>query len=177
MCPITHAPMRHAVVAADGFTYDNNSIVRAMCASQDLCGVAKSPMTNLPLANTQLQHDAQLQTRINEWGSTNDGGVDEDEPASPLLTPPPEVERLPDDDELNALFEGMVEIFGDALPEIVVAGVLEFMRRNNGWQPVFIERVERFGHMGLMITFRNTRNDDNVRRSTRQSRRPDRYTG
>lgn len=84
MCPITHACMRHAVVAADGFVYDHNAIVRAIRAAEDRCGEARSPMTNLPLAHTQLRHDPDLQARIDRWRTEHEHDADEP-PPSPLL--------------------------------------------------------------------------------------------
>ena len=48
ICPITLAPMKHPVVAADGHTYERDSIKKAILEKP------VSPMTNKPLAHTYL---------------------------------------------------------------------------------------------------------------------------
>ena len=48
ICPITQAPMKNPVVAADGHTYERDSIKKAILVKP------VSPMTNKPLAHTHL---------------------------------------------------------------------------------------------------------------------------
>ena len=48
ICPITQAPMKNTVVAADGHTYECRAIHKAICLKP------VSPMTNKPLAHTHL---------------------------------------------------------------------------------------------------------------------------
>ena len=49
LCPISHALMRDPVIASDGHTYDRSSIEQWLAT-----GSRFSPMTNLPLASTDL---------------------------------------------------------------------------------------------------------------------------
>lgn len=48
ICPITQMPMKHPVVAADGHTYERDSIKKAILVKP------VSPMTNKPLTHTYL---------------------------------------------------------------------------------------------------------------------------
>ena len=48
LCPITHRAMKHPVVAADGHTYERDSIKKAILVKP------VSPMTNKPLTHTYL---------------------------------------------------------------------------------------------------------------------------
>ncbi|EFN52631.1 hypothetical protein CHLNCDRAFT_138721 [Chlorella variabilis] len=53
-CPITREPMRDPVLAADSHTYERDAI-EAWIARQQAAGQqATSPLTNLPLAHTEL---------------------------------------------------------------------------------------------------------------------------
>ena len=61
LCAITQQPMRHPVVAADGFSYERCAIERWL-ESHD-----RSPKTNETLADRTLRPNLDLQSLISDW--------------------------------------------------------------------------------------------------------------
>jgi hypothetical protein len=60
-CPISLEPMRDPVMAADGYTYDRQAIERWFQLK------SVSPITNMPLAITNLIPNLTLRSAIKEW--------------------------------------------------------------------------------------------------------------
>jgi len=61
LCAITQQPMRHPVVADDGFTYERSAIERWLRSN------STSPKTNEPLANKTLRPNMDLKSLIRDW--------------------------------------------------------------------------------------------------------------
>ena len=66
VCPMGHVLMGDPVVAADGYTYERASIEEWIRREQAGGRTARSPSTNLPLANTSLTPNRTLKSMICE---------------------------------------------------------------------------------------------------------------
>ncbi|XP_061925965.1 WD repeat, SAM and U-box domain-containing protein 1 isoform X2 [Entelurus aequoreus] len=66
LCPITRELMREPVLAADGYSYEKESISMWIHSKQ-----RSSPMTNLPLLTTLLTPNHTLKMAIARWRSSN----------------------------------------------------------------------------------------------------------
>ena len=66
VCPMSHVLMGDPVVAADGYTYERASIEEWIQREQAGGRTARSPSTNLPLANTSLTPNRTLKSVICE---------------------------------------------------------------------------------------------------------------
>lgn len=65
LCPITRELMRDPVIAADGYSYERESIESWIRGKNKT-----SPMTNLPLQTTLLTPNRSLKTAIARWKSS-----------------------------------------------------------------------------------------------------------
>ena len=70
LCPLTQVVMREAVTAADGFTYDRESIrswlVRERAEGRTRAGAARSPLTNAVLPHLDLVPNPRVQQLLEQ---------------------------------------------------------------------------------------------------------------
>ena len=59
LCPITQDVMKYPVLCSDGFVYEKAAIEEWLMSRRKT-----SPMTNLPMANSQMEYQSELAERI-----------------------------------------------------------------------------------------------------------------